>query len=174
MGTQEGWFHCSDFDHVAVDESTQRLCVGRPGGTAGRRTYVWFVISKKLVDHLHLGWVLPVPEVPVKDRDGGGLWLGLIPVVGDAKRVMVLWLIPANQSHSDFLLPPHSDTSLYPDLLGDWHTHRPLLSKRAVVYSTGDTQYEWVESGFTWSQNASTLVRIVYQKRGTGRQGRFA
>ena len=38
MGTQQGWFHRSDFDPFAVDESTQRLHVGRPGGTSGCRT----------------------------------------------------------------------------------------------------------------------------------------
>ena len=91
--------------------------------------------------------------------------LSVVPVVGNAKRIMVMWLIPVNQSHSDFLLPPHSKTSLYRDLLSDWRTHRPLLSNTAVVYSTGDAQHEWVESGFTWSQNVSRFVGVCYQKR---------
>ena len=103
MGTQQRWFHRSDFNPFAVDESTQRLHVGRPGGTSGPRMYVWFVISKTLVALLHLERVLPVPEAAVKDRDAGGPWLHVVPVVGNAKRVMVMWLIPAYQSHSDFL-----------------------------------------------------------------------
>ena len=35
MGTLQAWFHRSDFDPFVVDESMQRLHVGRPGGTAG-------------------------------------------------------------------------------------------------------------------------------------------
>ena len=31
--------------------------------------------------------VLPAPEAPVKDRDGGRPWLRVIPVVGDAQNV---------------------------------------------------------------------------------------
>ena len=64
MATQQGWFHRSDFDPFAVDESTQRLHVGRPGGTSRCRVYVSFVILKTLVDLLHL----PVPKAPVKGK----------------------------------------------------------------------------------------------------------
>ena len=83
----------------------------------GRRDVARKCVSKTLVDLLPLEWVLPVPEAPVKNRDPGVPWLQVVPLVGDAEHIMVMWLIPVNQSHSDFFLPPHSDTSLYHDLL---------------------------------------------------------
>ena len=61
----------------------------------------------------------------------------ILPVLGNDTHVMVLWLVPSEADASHFDLPPHHDTSLYRDLLGDWRTYRPLLSTTAVVYSTG-------------------------------------
>ena len=149
MGTQQGWFHRSDFDPFAVDESTQRLRVGRPSGMSGRRTYVWFVTSKTLVDLLHLERVLPVPEAPVKDRDGGGLWLHVVPVVGDAKRaVEENGTIPLHFGSYKIRLEPNDTIALY---------HLPLNTRypHNVRY-----RRQWVTLVFQMGVDAPTVTPV--------------
>ena len=95
MNVEQEWHHNISFDPFTVEQVHGHLCVGRPGGTRGLCTYLWFKITKKLLDLLHLESVLPVMEAPVKDRAGGGPWLRVLPVLGDDTRIMVFWLVPS-------------------------------------------------------------------------------
>ena len=49
---EQGWHHDVSFDRFAIDRVRGR--VGRPVVTRGRRTYLCFKITKKLLDMLHL------------------------------------------------------------------------------------------------------------------------